>query len=123
VDEVISELHKILREYQKDTRRCPSKDTDLSFKCDAMVLGALTKGLMHLGVLTRPEPPYEGLSVKNLDHELQNLKIPTGCGGLGGHKEHPNTKGQCGIVKDRIIQFMRGLRQRYPGLDMKELKR
>lgn len=65
--QVISALQNYLEEYQRDTLHC-------SFECDTMLLGALTKGMRSIGLLTRPEPLFTGFS---FDLLAQNIQFPS----------------------------------------------
>lgn len=41
-----------------------------------MLLGALTKGMRSIGLLTRPEPAFPGFSFDGLAHNIRAFRFP-----------------------------------------------
>lgn len=66
----------MLEKYQGPNLTCSSR-------CDAIVLGSLTRTMKSLQVLTPPEPPFRNLSFESLAKGVLDMDIMTDCqGGL-----------------------------------------
>src|SRR5438046_2782670 len=79
---IMSHLRLIMEDYKGSTTQC-------NFECDAMVLGALIKGVNTPGLLPIPGPPYQGLCFNKLAHHLRTMRLPTLCSESGWHKKYP----------------------------------
>jgi hypothetical protein len=81
-------LHELLDRYRSGTYECdPNRDD--SFQCGSFLLGALTKGMDSLKLLTpRPEVPFECLSFKGLCKNIRTMKSPAWLSNNSGHDEY-----------------------------------
>ena len=96
---------------------------DQGFKCDSMVLGALTKGLQSIGLLLAPDPPYKGLSFQYLVQQVCNMSFPTFCNEIDeyrGHKYHKKQEARCGI-KAKLEAYMDVLEDSLSGINLRNL--
>lgn len=60
-----------------DTYQC-KHNTSASFECSSMLLGALTKGMKRLDMLSpRPAPPFDGISLEAICKQIKLMKSPT----------------------------------------------
>lgn len=69
MSEIITELHSTLENYQGTGLIC-------SVRCDAIVLGTLTKAMTSMQL---PEPPYSKLSFDNFAESVGGMNILTDC--------------------------------------------
>jgi len=131
----ISMLTDLITNYQNSTPRCP-RSGDNTFKCDAMVLGALIKSSVSIGLWPPPAPPFTGISFCALSGQIHQMKVPTLCDTIGqtegwyGSKDDygyydrdglPAHIGPCGI-KESIEASLRSLEDQLCGLDISTFK-
>ena len=117
----ISTLTGLITDYQKSTPRCP-RSGDSAFRCDAMVLGALIKSSISIGLWPPPAPPFTGISFCALTKQIRQMKVPTLCDTTGQTDERYGSRnnydrygyksfahiGLCGI-KESIEASLRSL--------------
>jgi hypothetical protein len=143
----ISILTGLITNYQNSTPRCP-RSGDSAFKCDAMVLGALIKSSVSIGLWPPPAPPFTGISFCTLSGQIRQMKVPTLCNTIGqterwyGSKDYYGSRddygsgddydyydrdelpahiGPCGI-KESIEASLRSLEDQLCGLDISTFK-
>lgn len=76
LETLIQGLHALLDKYRSADYTCPRDESD-SFMCGAFLLGALTKGMDSLRLLSpRPEVPFSGLSLLHLCGKIRALESP-----------------------------------------------
>lgn len=81
--EIITLLHRFLKVYQGPGLICTTR-------CDALVLGSLTKSMNSMQVLIAPEAPYSKLSFDSLAHSVRAMVILT-----DNQCENINSRGAC----------------------------
>jgi len=131
----ISMLTSLIINYQNSTPRCP-RSGDSAFKCDAMVLGALIKSSISIGLWPPPAPPFTGISFCALRRQIRQMKVPTLCDTIGqtegrygsrgdyvyyGGDGSPARIGPCGI-KESIEASLRSFEDQLCGLDISTFK-
>ena len=130
----ISTLTGLITDYQKSTPRC-SRSGDSAFRCDAMVLGALIKSSISIGLWPPPAPPFTDISFCALSGKIRQMKVPTLCDTTGqtqerygsrnisGHYryESPACIGPCGI-EESIEASLGSLEDQLCGLDISTFK-
>jgi len=63
-------------------------DKAVSFECGSMLLGALTKQMNNMGILTpKPVAPFSGFSLEELQNSIKSIRTPKWC--FKNHSEHP----------------------------------
>ncbi|KAF2026285.1 hypothetical protein EK21DRAFT_103357 [Setomelanomma holmii] len=76
IESVVSQLHDLLDTYRSSKYECPD-GTNNSFQCGAIMLGALTKQLDGMALLSpRLEVPFPGLSFAALCTKAKSMKSP-----------------------------------------------
>lgn len=83
-----------------------------TMKCDAIVLGSLTKAMKSMQILIPPEPPYSNLSFDRLADDIRKMDILTTCEEAGRGTSCTN-----GIKKD-MVELVKGVATRLCGLDL-----
>jgi hypothetical protein len=79
IDNARQETLRRTFEFLESTHLLFQSSKACSFKCDAMHLGALMIGLGKLRYSKLPEPPFNGISPKNLFDDLRALDLPQYC--------------------------------------------
>ncbi|KAF2810992.1 uncharacterized protein BDZ99DRAFT_508368 [Mytilinidion resinicola] len=75
---LVSQLHSLLDEYHSADYSCPRNG--YSFECGSMLYGALTKQMESLELLApQPVAPFSGMSLRELDSKMRNIKSPLWC--------------------------------------------
>jgi hypothetical protein len=134
ISSAISMLTGLITNYQNSTPRCP-RSGDSAFKCDAMVLGALIKGSISIGLWPPPAPPFTDISFCALSGQIRQMKVPTLCDTIGRTERRygsrggfdylmdglPTHIGPCGI-KESIEASLRSLEDQLCGLDISTFK-
>jgi hypothetical protein len=110
--QVISALHNYLVEYQGDTLHC-SED------CDTMLLGALTKGMKSIELLTRPDPPFPGFSFDGLACSIRKFRFPS-VHAYKTKRKCPSPSPDCGITS-KINTTLKSLEDSLCGLDLSDI--
>ena len=122
----ISTLTGLITDYQKSKPRC-LRSRDSAFQCDAMVLGALIKSSVSIGLWPPPAPPFTGISFCTLSGQIRQMKVPTLCDTTGQTQERYGSRyiydhiGLCGI-KESIKASLRSLEDQLCGLDISTFK-
>ncbi|OCK89655.1 uncharacterized protein K441DRAFT_734709 [Cenococcum geophilum 1.58] len=128
----ISMLTDLITNYQNSTPRCP-RSGDNAFKCDAMVLGALIKSSISIGLWPPPAPPFTGISFCALSGQIHQMKVPTLCdtigqteGWYGSRGDYPYyDRGELPAhigIKESIEASFRSLEDQLCGLDISTFK-
>jgi hypothetical protein len=87
ISSAISMLTGLIGDYQNSAPRCLPKD-DRAFQCDAMVLGALIKSSVSIGLWSPPAPPFIGMSFCHLSGQIRQMMVPTLCDTIGPGKRN-----------------------------------
>lgn len=78
-----------------------------------MLLGALTKRMRSIGLLTRPEPPFPGFSFDGLAHRIRAFRFPS------VHEYYYSRPSGCGITS-MINATLSSLENRLCGLNLSD---
>ena len=100
----ISMLTGHITNYQNSTPRCARSggSGDNAFKCDAMVLGALIKGSISIGLWPPPAPPFTDISFCALSGKIRQMKVPTLCDTIGQIKKRYGSRGSYDYYRDGL---------------------
>ena len=97
--------------YRAPGQRCLRR----GFNCDALVLGALTKGWM---TLKSTESPYRGVSLRFLTEHILKLPLPSLCSINKDSFDSGTRKRECCEIKDELESTIDSLKSRVYKLDL-----
>jgi hypothetical protein len=83
------------------------------FKCDAMVLGALIKSFIRIGLWPPPAPPFTGISFCALGGQIRQMKVPTLCDTTSQTKGWYGSKNICDFYGDEFPACLSMLRPQW----------
>jgi hypothetical protein len=89
-----------------------------------MVLGALIKNTVSLGLWPPSPPPFTGMSFCHLSEQILEMRVPSSCDRIGQIKRGyggVDVK-DCGGVKESIEASLRILENQLCGLDLSTFK-
>lgn len=109
-------LTDLIGDYQNSAPRCLRKD-GRAFHCDAMVLGALIKSSMSIGLWPPPAPPFTGVSFCHLSGQIQQMNVPTLC-----EIKLADIRNRCLPFRESIEAPLKSLEDQLCGLDFSAFK-
>jgi hypothetical protein len=118
----ISMLEKLITDYMDPKPHC-SCPNGSNFKCDAMVLGALIKRSMEIGLW--PIPPLSSISTSfhHLEESIRCMEIPIFCDSNRIGYYNPNyNRGGCCNIKGLIEVSLTSIEDQLCGLDLDTFK-
>jgi hypothetical protein len=93
-----------------------TEESGQSFACGSMLLGALTRQLNNIGILSpKPAAPYSGFSLEGLQRHIQSIKTPTWyfqngySGFIADYKEYSCSLDPVIQEVNRVVDGARGL--------------
>lgn len=123
---IVSKIQRLIDKYQGPETVCRNKIDDRAFRCDAMVLGLLIKRAKSVWVWPAPDPPYDGLSFKNLTQQIREMKFPTLCEEVYNKMKEEysysstlGVKPTCAVQGKVIGPWIQKLEEEYLGLSLK----
>jgi hypothetical protein len=115
MDQIITDLHELLRSYRSPDYKCPNSEK--SFECRNILYGTLAIKMDSLSLSDpRPTAPFPGLSIDDVSWELQEIRNPVWYDSLSGPDGKPPRKHRCNLrdkvhgTCQRTVRSIRGLR-------------
>jgi hypothetical protein len=116
IESIISQLHEFLEKYRNSNYQCP-QDKSWSFQCGCFLLGALTKEMDRMELLSpRPEVPFAKLSFEGIWEKLKSTQSPAWSPELDCYDYH-----DCNL-KNIVVEMVTAANVEFTGLDLKETK-
>jgi hypothetical protein len=123
ISNIISTLGVLITTYEDPKPQCLCYSAS-KFECDAMVLGALIKGSVKMGLWPLAPQPHIDISFHHLSKSIRGMAIPTLCNLNKRHHQYDSFEDysggskHCCNVKGTIEASLLSLENQLCGLDL-----
>jgi hypothetical protein len=118
----ISMLEKLITDYMDPQPHCSGRNVS-NFECDAMVLGALIKRSVGIGLWPIPPPSSISTSFHHLEESIRCMEIPIFCDfDRRGYYNSKCNRDRCCNIKGLIEASLTSMEDQLCGLDLDTFK-